>query len=250
MIRSAFALVLIGIGAWFAITSGGVPWPRVAAIVLLVLAAAALLSRWAFEARLLCSVLLIGAAAFLDQADLPLAWAFLNTQFISAFIPAALVALVGYQYKRAVDRDRSELTDDRDRAQAAANLVDSDLDVESEVKSIKEQAADTVDFAEPSRDVQLIKDWINKRIAKLDGRRARKYEGLGNRDYRQQVFLLRKDRLQGDSAGLDDETADLLMHVLSLWKPFSTNRMPVPKRVASEIKKAVQHLEVASVPGA
>lgn len=170
--------------------------------------------------------------------------ALLNSEFVSAFIPAALIALIGYQYKQEVDQQRASAQLNASVARSVAVQDDRYGDEVAELAAARVGApSDAVgNFSRASALIKKTKEWISARVSQLDGRRRRKYENLSGYDYREHVDLLERDGRARDPAGLSTEQANRLMEGLTIWRPYSTGRVVVPDAVVSRLTELLRPL--------
>lgn len=170
-------------------------------------------------------------------------WSILNSQFLVAVVGAGLGFLLNKRW-REVKESNEDATDIRlaqqeVRSEDAESRNQPDLGINADLPT-----GPTPNPPDPRREealqlVKVLKELVEKRVEKADGRHRRTYDKINRHDYRVllRLMLLRKDISEGDCA-----TADLAFR---LWQPFSKGlgaRNPIPKAVVDALRVAVDQL--------
>lgn len=91
--------------------------------------------------------------------------------------------------------------------------------------------------SEASHIVNEAKRFVDGRLEKqLDGRKKRKYENIGKRDYRMRVLAARDDKLISDTQAVD------LLGIFETWRPYGTGRRAVEADILDSLRNLMSEV--------
>jgi hypothetical protein len=156
-------------------------------------------------------------------------WSIVNSQFFTSVV---LGAVTVYFARRA--QNERERADDIVNAQSSLE----DLEGPRGATANGNPAGREEDhFARAKVAMDALKGLVDETVGRIsDGRKLRKYENIGRRDYRLIVAALGGDGL------LPDEVAGSLIRAFELWRGYRSHVRRTPADVADELERTRQRV--------
>lgn len=96
-------------------------------------------------------------------------------------------------------------------------------------------------FSDGAEIIGTLKEYVDRSAEHVsDGRKKRKYQNLGKRDYRVRILALEDDGV------ISHSVASELLTAFDAWRPYSTNAAAVPDDVIELLQRTRQSLEDAN----